>query len=133
LSLEEKPANPKSHYAVPGIYFYDQRVVEMAATLQPSQRGELEITDLNRLYLDRGELRVEVLGRGVAWLDAGTYESLHQSASFIQTVQERQGLMVSCPEEIAYRMGFITGEQLRELANTMSDNSYGAYLKSLLV
>jgi glucose-1-phosphate thymidylyltransferase len=133
LSLEEKPAHPRSHYAVPGIYFYDRGVVEMAANLQPSLRGELEITDLNRLYLDRGELRVEVLGRGVAWLDAGTYESLHQSASFIQAVQERQGLMVSCPEEIAYRMGFITGEKLRELANAMSDNSYGAYLKSLLV
>ncbi|MEW6400955.1 MAG: glucose-1-phosphate thymidylyltransferase RfbA [Chloroflexota bacterium] len=133
LSLEEKPANPKSNYAVPGIYFYDQRVVEMAASLQPSPRGELEITDLNRLYLDRGELRVEVLGRGVAWLDAGTYESLHQSASFIQAVQERQGLMVSCPEEIAYRMGFITSEKLRELTDAMSDNSYRAFLRSLLV
>lgn len=133
LSLEEKPAQPKSHYAVPGIYFYDRRVVEMAANLRPSARGELEITDLNLLYLERGELRVEVLGRGVAWLDAGTHESLHQSASFVQAVQERQGLMISCPEEIAYRMGFITAGQLRELANAMADNGYGVYLKSLLV
>ena len=132
LSLEEKPAKPKSHYAVPGIYFYDPSVVELAAKMQPSKRGELEITDLNRLYLERGQLRVETLGRGVAWLDAGTHESLLQSAGFVQAVQERQGMMISCPEEIAYHMGYITAEQLRALANGMADNGYTAYLRSLL-
>jgi len=133
LSLEEKPANPKSKFAVPGIYFYDSNVVELAANMQPSRRGELEITDLNRLYLENGKLRVEELGRGVAWLDAGTHESLLQSSSFVQAVQERQGLMISCPEEIAYHMGFITTDQLRVLALAMADNGYGIYLKSLLV
>ncbi len=132
LSLEEKPARPKSHYAVPGIYFYDPSVVELAAKMQPSKRGELEITDLNRLYLERGQLRVDTLGRGVAWLDAGTHESLLQSAGFVQAVQERQGLMISCPEEIAYHMGYITAEQLRALAKGMADNGYAAYLRGLL-
>lgn len=132
LSLEEKPARPKSNYAVPGIYFYDPKVVEMAANLQPSQRGELEITDLNRLYLERGELRVDILGRGVAWLDAGTHESLLQSAGFVQAVQERQGMMISCPEEIAYRMGYISEDQLRELVSGMANNGYTDYLRRLL-
>jgi len=132
LSLEEKPARPKSHYAVPGIYFYDPSVVELAAKMQPPKRGELEITDLNRLYLERGQLRVDTLGRGVAWLDAGTHESLLQSAGFVQAVQERQGLMISCPEEIAYHMGYITAEQLRALAKGMADNGYAAYLRGLL-
>jgi glucose-1-phosphate thymidylyltransferase len=131
LSLEEKPAHPKSHYAMPGMYFYDSQVVDFAARMQPSPRGELEITDLNRIYLGRGRLRVEVLGRGVAWLDAGTHESLHQSASFVQAVQERQGLMICCPEEIAYGLGYLTAAQLRTLANGMADNAYGNYLKRL--
>jgi glucose-1-phosphate thymidylyltransferase len=131
LSLEEKPANPKSTYAVPGIYFYDASVVELAATMKPSSRGELEITDLNRLYLERGKLWVEELGRGIAWLDAGTHESLLQSAGFVQAVQERQGLMISCPEEIAYRMGFIDREKLLRLAGSLADNSYGQYLNRL--
>jgi glucose-1-phosphate thymidylyltransferase len=132
LSLEEKPARPKSNYAVPGIYFYDPKVVELAANLQPSKRGELEITDLNRLYLDRGELHVDILGRGVAWLDAGTHESLLQSAGFVQAVQERQGMMISCPEEIAYRMGYIDNDQLRELVSGMANNGYTDYLRRLL-
>jgi glucose-1-phosphate thymidylyltransferase len=131
LSLEEKPAHPKSHYAVPGMYFYDSQVVEFATRMQPSARGELEITDLNRMYLERGLLRVEVLGRGVAWLDAGTHESLLQSASFVQAVQERQGMMISCPEEIAYRMGYITAKQLAALAAAMAGNSYAYYLQRL--
>jgi glucose-1-phosphate thymidylyltransferase len=131
LSLEEKPANPRSTYAVPGIYFYDSRVVELAAGMKPSNRGELEITDLNRLYLERGTLRVEEMGRGIAWLDAGTHESLLQSAGFVQAVQERQGLMISCPEEIAYRMGFIDQEQLLRLAENLKSNSYGQYLNRL--
>jgi glucose-1-phosphate thymidylyltransferase len=132
LSLEEKPAQPKSNYAVPGIYFYDPQVVELVAGMQPSSRGELEITDLNRHYLERGELRVETLGRGVAWLDAGTQESLLQSASFVQAVQERQGLMICCPEEIAYRSGYIGAEQLRQQADSMSGNQYRDYLIRLL-
>jgi glucose-1-phosphate thymidylyltransferase len=131
LSLEEKPAVPKSTYAVPGIYFYDSKVVELAAAMKPSIRGELEITDLNRLYLQEGNLRVEDLGRGIAWLDAGTPESLHQSASFVQAVQERQGLMISCPEEIAYRRGFIDREQLLRLAESLQSNAYGQYLSRL--
>jgi glucose-1-phosphate thymidylyltransferase len=131
LSLEEKPAHPKSHYAVPGIYFYDSQVVDFAARLQPSARGELEITDLNRMYIERGLLRVDVLGRGVAWLDAGTHESLLQSASFVQAVQERQGLMISCPEEIAFRMGYINAAQLAALAAAMAGNSYAYYLQRL--
>jgi glucose-1-phosphate thymidylyltransferase len=131
LSLEEKPAKPRSHFAVPGMYFYDSQVVDLAAQLKPSARGELEITDLNRIYMERGQLRLELLSRGVAWLDAGTHESLLQSASFVQAVQERQGLMISCPEEIAYRMGYITDRDLRGLANGMADNGYAAYLKAL--
>jgi glucose-1-phosphate thymidylyltransferase len=131
LSLEEKPVQPKSQYAVPGMYFYDSQVVDFARQLQPSARGELEITDLNRMYLEQGSLRVEVLGRGVAWLDAGTHESLHQSASFVQAVQDRQGLMISCPEEIAYRMGFINARQLAGLAASMAGNSYSDYLHRL--
>lgn len=130
LSLEEKPKQPRSNYAVPGIYFYDSRVVEMAASLQPSPRGELEITDLNRIYLEQGKLQVEVFGRGVAWLDAGTHESLLQAANFVQAVQDRQGLMISCPEEIAYRKGFIDAGQLRQLAQGIN-NSYGDYLLRL--
>lgn len=132
LSIEEKPAKPRSHYAVPGLYFYDGRVVEYASTLKPSARGELEITDLNRIYLARGQLRVEVLGRGVAWLDAGTHESLLQAANFVQAVEERQGLMISSPEEIAYRMGYIDAAQLRALATEMASNGYGAYLLRFL-
>ena len=128
LRVEEKPQQPRSNFAVPGIYFYDPQVVELAAHLQPSARGELEITDLNRLYLERGQLRVQVLGRGVAWLDAGTHESLLQSASFVQAVQERQGLMIACPEEVAYHKGFISAEQLRALAHSMADNNYARYL-----
>ncbi len=131
LSLEEKPAHPKTHFAVPGMYFYDSQVVELAAKLKPSPRGELEITDLNRIYMQRGELRLELLSRGVAWLDAGTHESLLQSASFVQAVQERQGLMISCPEEIAYRMGYIDTNELRLLANSMADNGYALYLRTL--
>ncbi|MBK9206855.1 MAG: glucose-1-phosphate thymidylyltransferase RfbA [Anaerolineales bacterium] len=132
LSLEEKPVHPRSHYAVPGIYFYDHQVVEMAANLKPSVRGELEITDINRLYMERGQLEVEVLGRGYAWLDAGTHESLLQAATFIQTVQERQGMMISCPEEIAFRMGFIDKSQLSQLISRLNNNSYGRYLELLL-
>ncbi len=132
LSIEEKPKKPRSNLAVPGIYFYDHHVVKYAETLQPSARGELEITDLNRIYLEKGQLKVEVLGRGIAWLDAGTHEALLQASNFVQTVEERQGLMISCPEEIAYRMGYITAEQLREQAQTMANNGYGAYLLRLL-
>ena len=131
ISLEEKPKEPRSNYAVPGIYFYDAKVSEMAASLKPSKRGELEITDLNRMYLDRGELGVQILGRGVAWLDAGTHESLLQAATFVQTVEERQGLMISCPEEIAYRMGFIDRDQLLRLGESMASNNYGDYLLRL--
>lgn len=131
LSLVEKPHQPRSNYAVPGMYFYDSHAVEIAANLKPSPRGELEITDLNRVYLERGELSVEVLGRGYAWLDAGTHESLLQAASFIQTVEDRQGMMISCPEEIAFRMKYINSEQLSELARKMNNNSYGQYLTLL--
>jgi len=132
ISIEEKPQEPRSNYAVPGIYFYDRRVPELAARLKPSPRGELEITDLNRLYLEMGQLRVEVLGRGIAWLDAGTHESLLQAANFVQAVEDRQGMMISCPEEIAYRMGFIDAEQLRALAKGLLQNGYGGYLLRLL-
>ena len=132
LSIEEKPQHPRSHYAVPGIYFYDPQVVEIAASLQPSPRGEIEITDLNMVYLQRGELRVQVLGRGVAWLDAGTHESLLQAANFVHAVEERQGMMISCPEEIAYRLGFIDAGQLHRLARVMDGNQYGQYLLRLL-
>ncbi len=131
LSLEEKPRNPRSSYAIPGIYFYDNQVVRIAESLKPSERGELEITDLNKVYLAQGKLTVKLFGRGVAWLDAGTHESLLHAASFIQTIQERQGLMISCPEEIAYRMGFITKEKLIELGRSLAGNSYGDYLLAL--
>jgi glucose-1-phosphate thymidylyltransferase len=131
VSIEEKPARPRSHYAIPGIYFYDQQAAAIAASLKPSRRGELEITDLNRVYLERGQLQVEVLGRGIAWLDAGTHESLHQAANFVQAVEDRQGMMISCPEEIAYRMGYITIDEMRKLGEGMSGNSYGAYLLQL--
>ncbi len=127
ISIEEKPAHPRSHYAVPGIYFYDEQVYKLARSLKPSERGELEITDLNKLYLEKGQLRVDVLGRGIAWLDAGTHESLLQAATFVQTVEERQGMMISCPEEIAYRMGYIDAAQLRRLAKQIN-NTYGEYL-----
>ena len=132
LSIEEKPRMPKSNYAVPGIYFYDENVSEYAHRLKPSARGELEITDLNRIYLEQGKLQVLLIGRGVAWLDAGTHESLHQAASFVQAVEERQGLMISCPEEIAYRLGYIDQEQLKKLALSMESNGYGQYLLGLL-
>ena len=131
ISLEEKPATPRSHYAVPGLYFYDERVVEFAEGLKPSPRGEIEITDLNRIYLDMGELQVTPFGRGVAWLDAGTHESLLQAANFVQAVEDRQGLMISSPEEIAYRRGFITRDQLKVLAQQMGNNGYGGYLLRL--
>lgn len=131
LSLEEKPKNPRSRYAVPGIYFYDNRVVDYAKNLTPSPRGEIEITDLNRIYLDHGELKVEVLGRGVAWLDAGMHHSLLQASNFVQALEERQGMMISCPEEIAYRMGFIDSNQLKHLSETFNGNRYGQYLLRL--
>lgn len=131
ISLEEKPANPRSNYAVPGLYFYDQRVVELAKALKPSARGELEITDLNRIYLEQGKLNVSILERGIAWLDAGTHQSLLQASNFIQTVEERQGIMISCPEEIAYQNGYIDKNQLRHLASEYASNGYGEYLESL--
>lgn len=132
LSIEEKPSRPRSHYAVPGMYFYDSHVVEHAASLKPSSRGEIEITDLNLIYLYQGMLRVEILGRGVAWLDAGTHEALLQASNFVQTVQDRQGMMISCPEEIAFRLGFINAGQLRDQARIMDNNQYGQYLLHLL-
>ena len=131
LSIEEKPAKPRSHFAVPGLYFYDNDVVQVARNLKPSPRGELEITDVNQVYLDRGELRVDVMGRGVAWLDAGTHEPLLPAANFVQAVEDRQGMMISCPEEIAYRRGFIGKEQLCVLAERYRGNQYGAYLLRL--
>jgi glucose-1-phosphate thymidylyltransferase len=132
LSIEEKPKSPRSHYAVTGLYFYDNQILDIAASLVPSGRGELEITDANLAYLERENLRVEVMGRGMAWLDAGTHESLMQSASFIETLELRQGLKIGCPEEIAYHRGYIDAEQLERLALTMSKNSYGQYLLELL-
>ncbi len=131
ISLEEKPKQPRSNFAVPGLYFYDERVVEFAKSLRPSARGEIEITDLNRIYLEMGELQVTQLGRGVAWLDAGTHESLLQAANFIQAVEERQGLMISSPEEIAYRRGFIDREQLKKLAEQLGNNGYARNLLQL--
>lgn len=131
ISLEEKPKQPRSNYAVPGLYFYDKQVVEFAKSLNPSPRGEIEITDLNRIYLEKGALQVIPLGRGVAWLDAGTHESLLQAANFVQAVEDRQGLMIASPEEIAYSQGFIDREQLLSLAQQMGNNGYGNYLLSL--
>jgi glucose-1-phosphate thymidylyltransferase len=132
LSVEEKPTHPKSRYAVTGLYFYDNQVVEIAAALKPSARGELEITDVNREYLQRGQLNVCVMGRGMAWLDTGTHEALMEAALFIQTLEKRQGLMVACPEEIAFRSGYITAAQLEAMAAPMRNNGYGAYLLQLL-
>jgi glucose-1-phosphate thymidylyltransferase len=131
ISLEEKPANPRSNFVVPGLYFFDQRVASFARDLKPSPRGEFEITDLARIYLEMGQLQVLQMGRGIAWLDAGTHESLLQAANFIQAVQERQGIMVSCPEEIAYRRGFISKEMLIELAQSYNKNGYAEYLLRL--
>lgn len=131
LGLEEKPKKPKSNYAVPGLYFYDNRVVEFAADLKPSARGELEITDLNRLYLERGELKVRSLGRGVAWLDTGTHESMLQAANFVQTIQERQGLKIACLEEIAFHAGWLSRNDLQAAGKRMEKNDYGQYLLRL--
>ena len=128
ISLEEKPLKPRSNYAVPGIYFYDNRVVHYAEELEPSPRGEIEITDINKRYMDDGELSVKVLGRGIAWLDAGTHESLLQASMFVQAVEDRQGMMISCVEEIAYRMGYIDEEGLRKCAEPLTSNGYGQYL-----
>jgi len=132
VSLEEKPERPTSHYAVTGLYFYDHQVVDLAKTIRPSARGELEITDLNRLYLEQQTLRVKTLGRGYAWLDTGTYDSLLQASNYIATLQERQGLMVACPEEIAYHRGYISKNDLLEIGSKMKKNSYGQYLLNLL-
>ena len=132
LSIEEKPEQPRSNYAVPGLYFYDGTVVQRSRDLKPSPRGELEITDLNKTYLESGDLKVEVIGRGVAWLDAGTHESLLQASNFVQTIEERQGLMISSPEEIAFHRGYISREDLRELARELGNTSYSSYLLALL-
>jgi glucose-1-phosphate thymidylyltransferase len=132
LSLEEKPKVPRSRYAVTGLYFYDEQVVSIAESLKPSARGELEITDVNKVYLQRGQLDVAVMGRGMAWLDTGTHDALMEAALFIQTIERRQGLMVACPEEIAYRYGYITAEQLEKRGTLMKNNGYGAYLLQLL-
>ena len=132
ISLEEKPVRPKSRYAVTGLYFYDASVVERARQVRPSQRGELEITDLNQLYLDEGLLRVQLMGRGMAWLDTGTPDSLHEAASYIRTLEHRQGLKVGCPEEVAWRLGWIDDGQLERLAQPLRKSGYGTYLLQLL-
>ena len=132
VGIEEKPAKPRSNYAVTGLYFYDSNVVDIAKSIQPSARGELEITDVNIEYLKRGELHVELLGRGIAWLDTGTHESLLQAANFIQTIQERQGLKIACLEEIAYRKGYLSGADVERLAQEMRKNSYGEYLLAMI-
>jgi glucose-1-phosphate thymidylyltransferase len=132
VSIEEKPAYPRSHYAVTGLYFYDDQVVDIARNLAPSPRGELEITDVNLAYLERDQLQVELLGRGVAWLDTGTHEALLQAANFIQAVQDRQGLLISCPEEIGWRNGWISDDQIREKASLLAKNDYGEYLTAML-
>jgi len=132
VTIEEKPKKPKSNYAVPGLYFYDNEVVNISEKLKPSARGELEITEVNMAYMRRGELRVELMGRGYAWLDTGTHEALQQAASYVQAIQERQGLKIACIEEIAFRLGYIDGEQLYRLANDMMQNDYGRYLIELV-
>ena len=132
VSLEEKPAEPKSNYAVPGLYFYDNDVIDIARNLKPSARGELEITDVNRTYMQQGRLKVEILPRGVAWLDTGTFESLNDASDFVRTIQARQGLQVGCPEEAAWRRGFLSDEQLAQRADTLAKSGYGQYLRHLL-